>query len=76
MLTNQSTPAVQIPDRFYVISTEFLSLSRRRSSWRNVLSGKGQGETAVFASYSPCYLQKELTGSIWLIYARGTETFQ
>ena len=30
---------VQIPDRFYVISMEFLSLSRRRSSWRNVLSG-------------------------------------
>ena len=30
---------LQIPDRFYFISMEFLSLSRRRSSWRNVLSG-------------------------------------
>ena len=28
---------------------EFLSLSRRRSSWRNVLSAEELGETAVFA---------------------------
>ena len=30
----------QIPDRFYVISMEFLSLRRGLSSWRNVASGK------------------------------------
>ena len=34
----------------YVISMEFLSLSRRRSSARNVPSGE-QGETDVFAGY-------------------------
>ena len=31
---------------------EFLSISRRSSSYRNVLSGEEQGETAVFAGYS------------------------
>ena len=41
----------RIPDRFYVISMEFLSLSRRRYSTRNVLSGEERGETAVFAGY-------------------------
>ena len=41
----------QISDRFYVISMEFLSLSRRRPPWPNVLSGEEQGETAVFACY-------------------------
>ena len=39
----------RIPNRFYVISMEFLSLSRRRFSWRNVRSGEEQEETAVFA---------------------------
>ena len=39
----------RIPDRFYVISMEFLSLSRRHSSSRNVLGGKEWGETDVFA---------------------------
>ena len=34
----------------YVISMEFLSLSRRRSSARNVPSGE-RGETDVFAGY-------------------------
>ena len=34
----------QIPDRFYVISMEFLSLSRRRSSSRNVPGGEERGE--------------------------------
>ena len=33
----------------YVISMEFLSLSRRRSAWRNVPSGEEQEETVVFA---------------------------
>ena len=41
----------RIPDRFYVISMEFLSLSRRRSSARNVPSGEERGETDVFAGY-------------------------
>ena len=41
----------RISDRFYVISIEFLSLSRRRSSARNVPSGKERGETDVFAGY-------------------------
>ena len=40
----------QISDRFYVISMEILSQSRRRSSSRNVPSGEERGETAVFAS--------------------------
>ena len=39
----------RIPDRFYVISMEFRSLSRRRSSARNVPSGEERGETDVFA---------------------------
>ena len=41
----------RIPDRFYVISMEFLSLSRRRSSARNVPIGEERGETDVFAGY-------------------------
>ena len=41
-----------ILDRFYVISMEFLSLSRRRSSSRNVPSGEERGETAAFAGLS------------------------
>ena len=39
----------RIPDRFYVISVEFLSLSRRRSFAQNVPSGEERGETDVFA---------------------------
>ena len=39
----------KIPNRFYITSMEFLSLSRRRSSSRNVPSGEERGETAVFA---------------------------
>ena len=35
---------------------EFLSPTRRRSSWRNVLSSEGKGETTVFAGYSPVKL--------------------
>ena len=37
----------RIPDRFYVISMEFQSLSRRRSSSQNVPSGEERGETDV-----------------------------
>ena len=33
----------------YIISMEFLSHSRRRSSSWNILSGEEQGETTVFA---------------------------
>ena len=36
----------RIPDRFYVIS-----MSRRRSSSRNVPSGEERGETDVFVGY-------------------------
>ena len=36
----------------YVISMEFLSWSRRRSSARNVPSSEERGETDVFAGYS------------------------
>ena len=36
----------------YVISMEFLSRSRRRSSARNVPSSEERGETDVFAGYS------------------------
>ena len=39
----------RIPDKFYVIRMEFLSLSRRRSSAQNIPIGKEQGETNVFA---------------------------
>ena len=38
-------------DRFYLISMEFLSLSRRRSSARNVPIAEERGETDVFAGY-------------------------
>ena len=41
----------RIPDRFYVISMEFLSLSRRRSSSLNVPSGEQRRGTDVFAGY-------------------------
>ena len=41
----------RILDIFYVISMEFLSLSRRRSSARNVPSGEERGETDVSAGY-------------------------
>ena len=44
-----------IPDRFYVICMEFLSLSRRRSSARNIPSVKERGETDVFAGYTILY---------------------
>ena len=37
----------------YVISMEFLSLSRRRSSARNVPSGEEQGEAAVLQAIAP-----------------------
>ena len=42
---------------------EFLSLSRRRSSARNVLSNEERGETDVFAGY-PRLLSLESTGKI------------
>ena len=50
------------PDRFYVISMEFLSLSRRRSPSRNVPSGDERRERArggggvlrlIFVGYVP-----------------------
>ena len=50
----------RIPDSFYVISMEFLSLSRRRSSARNVPSGEERGETDVFAGYQKLSLKLTL----------------
>ena len=49
---HQSALLTGDPDRFYVISMEFLSLSRRRYSSRNVLSGEERGETDVFQAIS------------------------
>ena len=46
----------------YVISMEFLSLRRRRLSWRNTPSDKERGETAVLAGYDPAGI---LCGSAW-----------
>ena len=48
LLRRQITASDWIQDRFYVIGMEFLSLSRRRSSVRNVSSDEEQGETDVF----------------------------
>ena len=45
----------RIPDKFYVIIMEFLSLSRRRSSAWNVPSSGERGETDVFAGYHFSY---------------------
>ena len=45
----------RIPDKFYVIIMEFLSLSRRRSCAWNVPSGGERGETDVFAGYHISY---------------------
>ena len=39
----------RIPDRFYVISIEFQSLSRRRSSAWNVPNGEERGEKDGFS---------------------------
>ena len=41
----------QISDWFYVISIEFLSLSRRLSPWPNVLSREEQGANCVCFSF-------------------------
>ena len=51
LLRRPISPSDQIPDRFYVISMEFLSLSQRCSSVWNVPSGEERGETDVFAGY-------------------------
>ena len=40
-----------IPDRFYIISMEFLSLSRRGSSSWNISSREKRGDMAVFPGY-------------------------
>ena len=53
----------QTPDRFYIISMEFLSLSRRRSSWW-IVSSEEQGETAVFAGYPP----KQALEMLWITW--------
>ena len=56
----------RILDRSYVISVEFLLLSRRRSSSRNVPSGEERGETLVFAGYAIiCLLLALLTISTY-----------
>ena len=58
LLRRPISPSDQIPDRFYVISMEFLLLSRRHSSVRNVPSGEERGETDVFAGYVWTFHQK------------------
>ena len=52
----------RIPDRFYVISMEFLSLSRRRSSARNVPGGEERVETDVFEGYPVSRKKIKTTG--------------
>ena len=51
----------RIPDRFYVINVEFLSLKRRRFSSRNVLSGEERGETDVFAGLRSDYSSRNVS---------------
>ena len=46
---NPMTTAFIMQTLIYVISMEFLSLRRRRSSAQNVPSGEERGETAVIA---------------------------
>ena len=46
------TTGFNLKTLIYVISMEFLSWSRRRSSARNVPSSEERGETDVFAGYS------------------------
>ena len=53
----------QILDIFYVTGMEFLSLSRRRSSSRNVSSREEQGETDVFAGYVILWDQRRFLGN-------------
>ena len=64
-----------IRKQFYVISTEFLSLSRRRYSSRNVLRGEKRGETAVFADYVKFELIFLMTANIIVITPPGTFSF-
>ena len=49
LLRRKISASDRTQDRFYVISMEFLSLSRRRSSARNIRSGEERGETGVLA---------------------------
>ena len=51
LLRRPISASERILDRFYVISMEFPSLSRRRSFARNVPIDEERGETDVFASY-------------------------
>ena len=72
----------------YVISMEFLLLSRRRSSARNVSSGVERGKTAVFAGYpftfqklfvncnNPCSNGSRLCGLDWLESRRVVPVFK
>ena len=59
----------RIPDRFYVISMEFQSLSRRRSFARNVPSGEERGKTGVFAGQSKSgFIKKQISCGRILFY--------
>ena len=63
-LWNPMTTVFIIWRLIYVIGMEFLSLSRRRSSSRNVLTSEERGETDVFAGYVKArwrWIQGELT---------------
>ena len=51
---------------------EFLSLSRRNYSLRNVLSGEKRGETAVFAGYVKFKLIFLMSANLLVIMPPGT----
>ena len=50
-----------------VISMEFLPLSRRLSSARNVPSYEERGETDVFAGYASCGLRSSTTLMVMVV---------
>ena len=56
----------QIPDRFYVISMEFLSLSRRRSSARNVPSGEVRGENGCVRRLALALASASVFNQFWI----------
>ena len=54
---------------------EFLSLSRRRSSARNVLSDEERGETDVFAGYGDDKMHGFLQGPFFPLKVDNTISF-
>ena len=65
-MTNDSSILTRFRTDFTSSAWNFLSLRRRRSSWRNVSSGEEQGETAVFADYKMLISDRNiLTVFLW-----------